>query len=187
MNLTEYFTDKIERRLSFYEERSRLIDARYAAQIERRVRRLKADDVLANFFRNTVNPRRIEAEIDDIRTLLQAGSVIDADRSLERLQTNLEFVENHLRHPIFTLGLKQTAALDRRREGANAKSRAAAAPKHRRWLVLAETAWRSRRSLSVEACARYVIANCKEKDRAAPKTIADVIRNRKPKKAGGPS
>jgi soluble cytochrome b562 len=109
--IATYFSEKIETAASFYKTRARLIDAAYLAQVEKLAKQTD-DKVLAEFFRRTMQSDRIVSAVDDIRTLLKEGQIIEADRALERLEKNLEFVESHLRYPFFRTGAKQRKYLD---------------------------------------------------------------------------
>jgi hypothetical protein len=103
MTPADYFREKIERRVAFYEAQSRQIDDKYLAEVKKLAARTR-DPVLAEHFRETMKPGRIAAALDHIRALLREGEIIEADQCLEMLQTNLEFVESHLRHPYFRAG-----------------------------------------------------------------------------------
>jgi hypothetical protein len=103
--LASYVADKIEMRLSFYETQLQRVDAKYLAQVEKLARRT-SDAALANTFRYAVDPRWIRSAIDSIRMELEAGQILEADAALERLKNRLEFVEAHLKRPIFRMGLK---------------------------------------------------------------------------------
>jgi hypothetical protein len=105
MTLAQYFREKIERQAQFYETHAARIDARYTAQVEKLATRTR-DKALAQFFRKTMEPHRVMAAIAHIRALLQSGEIIVADRELERLQTNVQFVDAHLRHRYFKAGAK---------------------------------------------------------------------------------
>jgi hypothetical protein len=104
----DYFADKIRLRVHWYEDVTHRLDGRYIAQVEELAARTQ-DPALARRFRDTMNPARIAAELCEIRALLGEGEIVEADRSLGRLQIDLEFVESHLRHPYFTAGAKVKA------------------------------------------------------------------------------
>lgn len=105
--VSQYLTDKIERRVSFYETQAQKIDGRYLAQVEKLATRTKAKDpVLAEFFRDTVRTGSIASALATIRFRLRAGQVVEADMALDRLGRNLEFIDQHLAQPIFRMGAK---------------------------------------------------------------------------------
>jgi hypothetical protein len=97
MKVEEYFGDKIERRIRFYESCLKKIDAAYLAEVEQVVkRRFKDDPMWARFFRESVQPNYNAGELDHIRFLKTRGKIIEADRALERFRNRVEFVEQHL-------------------------------------------------------------------------------------------
>jgi hypothetical protein len=53
-----------------------------------------------------MKPTSILSAVESVRDLLKAGDIVEADQELERLQTNLQFVEAHLQHPRFMAGVK---------------------------------------------------------------------------------
>jgi hypothetical protein len=108
----EYFREKIERELQFYERGADLIDAKYVAEVEKLAKRTP-DKQLAQFFLETVNPDRIKAEIAHIRAILQhsrvvEAQIVEADRELELLKSNIHAVEERLRRRFFIAGLKRS-------------------------------------------------------------------------------
>jgi hypothetical protein len=105
MELDQYFREKIERELHFYEGRAALIDDRYIAQVERLAKRT-TDKAVARFFLETMTADRIKARVADIRDYLQSGRIIEADQMTERLKRNIHIVDDHIRHPYFAAGAK---------------------------------------------------------------------------------
>jgi hypothetical protein len=180
--IAAYFRDKIERALSFYETRISGITPAYLAQVEKLAKRTE-DPVLADHYRKTVRPDRIESAVADIRRQLEMGLIREADRALDRLKVNLELLESHLKHPFFRTGAKQRRFLDSGRTEINEKRKRGANQRHRKWALEAQNAWKHNPRLTVSACAIHLIA--KFKLNARPKTVADAIRNFQPKKVGG--
>jgi hypothetical protein len=180
--IAAYLKDKIERAVSFFEMRVSHITPAYLEQVERLAKRTK-DPALAQYFRDTMKPDRIASALDNIRTQLKAGQIVEADKQFEYLQTNLVGVENLLRYPIFQTGSKQRKSLDNTRTRANAKRKRAADRKHRNWVAKAQKAWKHNPRLTVSACAKHLIEKYKLK--AKTKTVADAIRKHRLKKVGG--
>jgi hypothetical protein len=106
--VTDYFSEKIERTCAFYEAQSRKIDAKYLAEVEKLASRF--DWVLADFIRSTVRPTRIRSAVESVRCSLQAGDIVAADQKLERLRTDLNYVEGHLRRRYFQTGITLSEA-----------------------------------------------------------------------------
>jgi hypothetical protein len=110
MEVVQYFREKIERELQFYETRAELIDAKYVAEVERLAKRTP-DPAVASFFRTTMGRDRIKAEVAHIRAILQhsrivEAQIVEADRELERLKGNIHAVEERLRRRFFIAGIK---------------------------------------------------------------------------------
>jgi hypothetical protein len=118
-DLVAYFRDKIEIHLSFYEDRARLIDDRYRADVEKVAKRIeerrlekpteveKYDNyILAKFFRDTMDPGNIASAIEKVRTRLRGNQIVEADQVFQQFRGNLEFVDFHVRQPIFRMGLQ---------------------------------------------------------------------------------
>jgi hypothetical protein len=104
MKIEQYFGDKIEQAIRFYESRSKKIDGAYLAQVEKLAERSE-DLVWARFVRETVQPNRIAEVLRRIRFLLAQGEVVQADRALERFKRNIEWVEQHLARPYLMAGI----------------------------------------------------------------------------------
>jgi hypothetical protein len=105
--VSQYLTDEVERGVSFYETQAQKIDGRYLAQVEKLATRTKAkDSVLAQFFRDTVQPGSIASAKGTIRFRLRTGRIVEAHMGLKRLGRNLEFIDQHLAQPIFRMGAK---------------------------------------------------------------------------------
>lgn len=102
--MTEYFANKIERKIRFYESRSKKIDGAYLAEVERQSNRFE-DEVWARFFRETVQPGRIAGELHRIRFLVAQGKIDEADRALERFEDRVELIERHLARPYLIAGI----------------------------------------------------------------------------------
>jgi hypothetical protein len=105
MKNEDYFADKIERSVGFFESRLQKIDGAYLALVERRAARFK-DKIWARFFRETVNPKCMAEELNRIRFLVAQGKIVEADRTLDRLKSGVELVERHLAHPYLTAGIR---------------------------------------------------------------------------------
>jgi hypothetical protein len=102
----EYFAEKIERRIRFYESCLKKIDAAYLAEVARVAkRRFKDDPIWARSFREAVQPSYIAGELNHVRFLLAQGKIVDADRALDRFQARVEWVEQHLAHRYLTAGM----------------------------------------------------------------------------------
>jgi hypothetical protein len=153
----------------------------YLERVERLAKGTK-DPALADYYRRTVRLDSILSALNDIRGLLRAGQIIEADIALETLRTNWMVVEHRFTQPFFQTGAKQLPHLDSGRTQFNAKRKRVADRKHRRWIAEARNAWKHNRRLTVSACAGYVIKKLKLK--AAQKTVEDVIRRFHPKKVG---
>src|SRR5262245_57554237 len=104
MELAQYFRDKIERRARFYGTQAKLIDAPYLVQVERLAER--SDDVYARFYRETMAPRYILSATAHIRSLLESGKIVEADRKLGRLENAIQYVDRLLTQPYFYAGFK---------------------------------------------------------------------------------
>jgi hypothetical protein len=102
---TAYFRDKIERRLSFLEERAGKIDPGYLEQVERLAGRAP-NEVSAQFFRHTMTPRNILSAIARIRTLLDSGNIVEADQELQQLDGAIQYVDSLLTRPYSDAGFK---------------------------------------------------------------------------------
>lgn len=135
MKIEEYLTEKNERRIRFYKSCLKKIDAAYLAEVaEIARRRFKDDPTWARFFSEAVQPNYIATELGHIQFLLAQGKIADADRALERFKNRVELVEQHLKQPYLTAGLKTSRG---GKKGALAKRASAdgrAAQMRRSWL-----------------------------------------------------
>jgi hypothetical protein len=100
--------------------------------MSRRSKSLKRtrDPVLADFYKDTVKPNRIISAVERARRLLEVGNIIEADRKLELLRKNLEFVASRIRYPYFRAGVKVKQAASnggKRPRGTEARDRTMAA------------------------------------------------------------
>jgi hypothetical protein len=103
-SVSAYLAEKIELALTFYESRLARIDKNYLAGIDRLANRTR-DRVLADFFRQTMNPGRISSALSHIRFCLSQGQIVEADKALERLKSSIDTVEGYLRRPVLNAGL----------------------------------------------------------------------------------
>jgi hypothetical protein len=101
--MSDYFREKIVRRINYYEYKAKLVRDDYLAEVEELAQRTRDGD-LAEYYRSTLKPGKILSKIEYARALLQVGDIEGADQRLEELKTNVEFVESHLRQRYFTAG-----------------------------------------------------------------------------------
>jgi hypothetical protein len=106
MTLEEYLRHKIELGVASYAERARKLDEGYAAEVEKLAKRTR-DPVLARYFRETMDSKRILTRLAHIRRLLKVGNLIEADEAFDRLRGELQFVEAHLQKRYLNIGFKK--------------------------------------------------------------------------------
>ena len=145
MTNDEYFADKIEREVSFYESRVQRINADYLAQVEKLAkhtedsawakfrrdtlrpglttpelndfrRRLEDGQLWAKFYRDIMQPNLITAKLNNIRLKLEDKQLQEADACLKTLKMNIEVVDRALTTPIFQKGLKFPGGSAKRRD-----------------------------------------------------------------------
>lgn len=104
MTAADYFKEKVELALDFFEARLRLIDDRYLAGVEKLALRTK-DQSLAEFYRQAVRPSRIGTVVRTIRFHLDQGEIVEADMALEQLKRDVEKVQIELSRPALKAGL----------------------------------------------------------------------------------
>jgi hypothetical protein len=124
--------------------------------------------------------------IQALRSKQDALSLEDMDKIIDpavRLGATLkEFVHaKHFSGPLLS-ALKRRESLRVGREGTNAKKRAEATAEHNKWKTTASQIWRQKPRLSIVACAKAVITHHRLESKV--KTVADQIRDLKPKKVG---
>jgi hypothetical protein len=180
--IAAYLKDLIERTVADYEQRAGRMTPAYLAQVER-LAKLTPDPLWADLYRRTLRPDSITPRLNEIRRRLKDGQIIGAHGLLESFRMNVEFAERHLNHPIFQTGAKQRQYLDSARAKTNAERKRKADRKHREWVAAAQNAWKHNSRLTVSACADNVVTKLKLKPKQK-KTVADVIRNFRPKKVG---
>jgi hypothetical protein len=111
-----YLSEKIELRVSIYEDKLRQVDGRYLSKVAKLAKGDLKREEFVQLLTQLVQPARIASALATIRFRLKTGKIVEADQDLERLERELLYVEQNLKHPILRKGLKFSGEHGRRRD-----------------------------------------------------------------------
>lgn len=117
------------------------------------------DDVLADFIRRESAPEYILEKVASIRRMAAFGELEIAYKSLEYLQTRLDYITQVVRAPVLQTGIKQRQSLAEQRNHANELRQREARQRHAVWQVEAADIWGRHPSWSASAVAKLVKKN----------------------------
>jgi hypothetical protein len=101
-----YLSEKIELLVSIYEDKLRQVDGRYLSEVAKLAKGDPKREEFVQLLTQLVQPARIASALATIRFRLKTRKIVEADQDLERLERELLYVEQNLKQPIFSQGLK---------------------------------------------------------------------------------
>jgi hypothetical protein len=109
--LTEHVRQKLELHVADYAGRVRRLSKGYLAEVEKLARRTR-DPRTAQYFRETMDPGRINLRLGQILKLVRAGKLIQADDAFDHLRVELESIDLLLQRRYLSAGLGSVQAAE---------------------------------------------------------------------------